>query len=160
MSSVVVAATPSVNASELLMCDQEPPQRLESGRSWARNNIPGGPCIVCKTTRWVHRHHVDGNTNNNAATNIMLLCARHHMDTDGRIDAIRARSKRSGDAWGDILRSRTTCKHGHVYPVRPLYKQRSDGRFRRRCRPCERKVELAKRGWFSKRWTMREVDIT
>lgn len=35
------------------------------------------------------RHHVSGDTNDNRRENIQLLCRRHHMEVDGRLDALR-----------------------------------------------------------------------
>lgn len=35
------------------------------------------------------RHHIDGNTGNNARVNIQFLCRAHHMQIDGRADRLR-----------------------------------------------------------------------
>ncbi len=37
----------------------------------------------------VDRHHIDGNTGNNRRSNIALVCRRHHMEWDGRLEAFR-----------------------------------------------------------------------
>lgn len=47
------------------------------------------PCEVCGSKR-SERHHVDGNTSNNATANIRFLCRRHHMAADGRLDAVKS----------------------------------------------------------------------
>jgi len=44
-----------------------------------------GPCERCKLKPAVERHHVDGNTLNNAPNNIQKLCRRCHMIVDGRL---------------------------------------------------------------------------
>lgn len=48
------------------------------------------PCEVCGTSQ-AERHHRDGNTLNNAPTNIAFLCRKHHMEADGRLAALRER---------------------------------------------------------------------
>lgn len=34
------------------------------------------------------RHHIDGDTGHNERSNIMFLCRRHHMEIDGRLEAL------------------------------------------------------------------------
>ena len=43
-----------------------------------------GPCAGCGNER-AERHHKDGNTANNAPSNIEALCRRCHMAQDGRL---------------------------------------------------------------------------
>lgn len=38
------------------------------------------------------RHHIDGNPANNARENLACLCRRHHMQIDGRMDAMLKRN--------------------------------------------------------------------
>lgn len=47
-----------------------------------------GPCVVCENPK-SERHHIDGNTANNEPENIVALCRRCHMETDGRLDAFK-----------------------------------------------------------------------
>lgn len=47
-----------------------------TGRGRAEKLIAAGQCIVCK--RPGERHHIDGNTLNNAGENVVLLCRKHH----------------------------------------------------------------------------------
>ena len=56
------------------------------GRNRARRWFAAQPCEVCGSTK-SERHHVDGNTKNNAPGNIRFLCRRHHMEVDGRLAA-------------------------------------------------------------------------
>ena len=52
---------------------------------------PLGPCVLCsKPAR--DRHHKDGDTFNNAPTNVVGLCRRCHMLIDGRLRAFRERA--------------------------------------------------------------------
>jgi len=44
---------------------------------------PATPCSICGSEK-SERHHVDGNVNNNARSNIQFLCRKHHMQVDGR----------------------------------------------------------------------------
>ena len=47
-----------------------------------------GPCVECGAVR-SERHHIDGNTSNNDATNIKVLCRRCHMIEDGRMETFK-----------------------------------------------------------------------
>lgn len=44
-----------------------------------------GPCVRCGSGK-SERHHKDGNTANNASSNIEALCRRCHMEADGRME--------------------------------------------------------------------------
>ena len=58
----------------------------KGGRARALRLYPTiGPCEVCGEAK-AERHHADGNTANNAPTNIEPLCRRCHMAKDGRMD--------------------------------------------------------------------------
>lgn len=59
-----------------------------SGRSRARQRYDLGPCEVCERPA-VDRHHRDGDTHNNEASNVQSLCRRCHMAADGRLDRLR-----------------------------------------------------------------------
>src|SRR3990167_11535039 len=48
-----------------------------------------GPCSYCGSTR-AERHHRDGNTANNDASNIDITCRRCHMEHDGRLEAFKS----------------------------------------------------------------------
>lgn len=62
----------------------------KGGRSRAlRMYTDIGPCEGCGASD-AERHHVDGNTANNAPENIGILCRRCHMTADGRLDAVRS----------------------------------------------------------------------
>lgn len=56
----------------------------DAGRSQARRLFPQDePCVECGATR-SERHHIDGNTFNNAPSNIRRLCAKCHIRADRR----------------------------------------------------------------------------
>ena len=54
-----------------------------------------GPCVSCGCEK-SERHHVDGNTANNEPENIVILCRRCHMETDGRLARFAAMNGRKG----------------------------------------------------------------
>jgi hypothetical protein len=63
---------------------------VESGRDWARRWYPMPDlCEDCHTAPPLDRHHVDGNTNNNAPENIAFLCRRCHQKRDGRHERLK-----------------------------------------------------------------------
>lgn len=39
----------------------------------------------------VDRHHIDGNTSHNERSNLAFLCRFHHLEVDGRLEAMRER---------------------------------------------------------------------
>ena len=61
----------------------------KGGRKRALRLYPQiGPCAGCGNER-ADRHHKDGNTANNAPSNIEALCRRCHMEGDGRMVKVR-----------------------------------------------------------------------
>jgi hypothetical protein len=62
---------------------------VKGGRTRAlRSYRDIGPCSTCGALR-AERHHRDGNTANNDAENIAVLCRKCHMAEDGRLEAVR-----------------------------------------------------------------------
>jgi hypothetical protein len=58
---------------------------IRNGRKRAEKMYPhAGPCVECGAKK-SERHHVDGDTSNNAPGNIKFLCRRCHMVADGRL---------------------------------------------------------------------------
>ena len=55
---------------------------FKAGRLRAWKMFPDGPCFICGLPG--ERHHRDGNSLNNNASNVVMLCRRHHMIIDGR----------------------------------------------------------------------------
>lgn len=55
-----------------------------SGRDRARKLYAAAPCEVCGATP-ADRHHVDGDTTNNAPENIRFLCRTHHIRAEDRM---------------------------------------------------------------------------
>ena len=63
---------------------------VRGGRNRALRAFVGiGPCVRCGAKK-AERHHKDGDTANNAADNIEVLCRRCHMAADGRLEMARA----------------------------------------------------------------------
>lgn len=62
--------------------DKTKRQRAHRVRALEGVTCEHGFCLAAA----VDRHHVDGDTGNNAASNIRLLCRKHHMEEDGRLD--------------------------------------------------------------------------
>ena len=57
----------------------------KGGRKRALRLFPEiGPCVRCGNAK-AERHHKDGDTANNAPSNIEALCRRCHMWDDGRM---------------------------------------------------------------------------
>lgn len=78
----------------------------QAGRERAQRLYAPRPCEVCANPK-SERHHKDGNTQNNAATNIAFLCRKHHMEADGRLKALiqmaRANRPTERDAFGRFI---------------------------------------------------------
>jgi hypothetical protein len=92
-----------------------------SARERARTRFAAKICSKCGSRKKVERHHIDSNPFNNEPENIAVLCRRCHMDSDGRMEAIRKRTpenllkaitvrKRSKGLPGPRKRH---CKRGH-----------------------------------------------
>ena len=62
--------------------------RDETKRERCQKMYPLGPCSECQR-QGTERHHVDGDTGNNVAANVMILCRRCHMRLDGRLEALK-----------------------------------------------------------------------
>jgi hypothetical protein len=60
-----------------------------AGRTRARNLYAVEFCERCGDSQYLERHHVDGDTSNNVARNIRILCRRCHMLVDGRLERLR-----------------------------------------------------------------------
>ncbi len=106
-------------------------------RARARRAYPLGKCERCERTA-VDRHHIDGNTGNNAPENIARLCRRCHYAADGRIDAMRVRMA----ALAAEKAARPACIRGHAFTPETTYRE-ADGS--RRCRVCARDLRRASR---------------
>lgn len=91
---------------------------VRSGRSRAKRAYPTiGPCVKCGKVK-SERHHKDGNTANNRASNIIPLCRKCHMRTDGRLEAIRIIAKQQqpkAAAARSAMPKPTNCPKGHLY---------------------------------------------
>jgi hypothetical protein len=62
---------------------------IKGGRTRAIRLYPKiGPCVLCGN-RKAERHHFDENTRNNAPQNIIILCRKCHMQSDGRLERFR-----------------------------------------------------------------------
>jgi hypothetical protein len=90
------------------------------------------PCQDCGRTDDVHRHHIDGNTRNNEASNIAFLCptchGRHHRKPRRACKICGAACRRAtnvycsrtcqGKAQTSANLTRTHCNAGHVLTAR------------------------------------------
>lgn len=54
-------------------------KHIQSGRRRARSIYGRRGCSVAGCERIAERHHKDGNTKNNEASNIEFVCHKHHM---------------------------------------------------------------------------------
>lgn len=63
-----------------------------SGYSRALRMFKDGICKKCKN-QIAERHHKDGNTLNNKASNVVFLCRRCHMESDGRLQNLIRRNR-------------------------------------------------------------------
>jgi len=74
------------------------------------------PCMKCGAPK-SERHHIDGNPRNNAQENIAFLCRRHHMEADGRLEALRSLAPLSQPLASAVRSTAQTtathCKRGH-----------------------------------------------
>jgi len=50
-----------------------------AGHREAQRKFKATKCIVCGSTKNLERHHKDGNPNNNAPSNVAVLCQKHHI---------------------------------------------------------------------------------
>lgn len=119
---------------------------VKGGRTRALRAFPNiGPCQGCGNQR-VERHHKDGNTSNNRASNIIPLCRKCHMRTDGRLEAVRIVAKRqqATAVAAAILTKQaiTHCPKGHPYAGANLY---INVRGARSCRQCLNTYKREKR---------------
>jgi hypothetical protein len=140
-----VALRPEVVAARNVRSGADHPDWLgdavseRGGRTRAERLFPSiGPCVHCGVAR-AERHHIDGNTANNDATNIEALCRRCHMLKDGRlavqIAGARERQKGAMELAAALKRDRIHCVNGHVWAT-VGWRTTSNGA--RICKECER----------------------
>lgn len=97
------------------------------GRELARKLYPLTNCAACGAPGF-DRHHRDGNTFNNAPSNVVVLCRRCHMTEDGRLEAFTelGRAKKP-----QLKRPEIACRNcGAVTKAQ-------SGRQRGRCHACD-----------------------
>lgn len=118
------------------------------GRFRARRLYELRPCDLCGGEA-KDRHHVDGDTNNNAPENIQVLCRSCHMKVDGR-------AVRLSEIGAEVSRIRseeqTHCKNGHslLDPTNVWFRSDRFGRICRRCRADaekRRRDRIREQGW-------------
>ena len=121
----------------------------KGGRARALRRFPPGPCETCGSAEG-ERHHVDGDTVNNASANVRMLCRRCHMLEDGRLERFRGMAKaRSADAVAAAAaekRARTSCKRGHSLSGENLYLAPDGTRVCKTCRHAHKRAHRARRG--------------
>lgn len=118
------------------------------GRTRALRLYPSvGPCTICGFAK-AERHHKDGNTANNEASNIEVVCRRCHMNMDGRLQAVQLaakdRQKLACERAAELRRARTKCLNGHSFAVVGFRLNKKGARI---CRSCEQE---AKRRYLAK----------
>jgi len=100
-----------------------------AGHSWAQRHYPleGVACVDCGVAAR-ERHHVDGNSFNNAPENVAFLCTSCHRKRDGRVGGLP-------QVW-EQDRARAHCARGHEYTPANTYWFLQRGYALRRCRAC------------------------
>ena len=95
-----------------------------------------GPCVVCGNPK-AERHHWDGNTLNNDPENIVILCRRCHMQTDGRLVKILklglSNLPKAIQKAAEYRKSLTHCPKGHPYSGDNLYINTNGYRCCKKC---------------------------
>lgn len=64
---------------------------IGGGRLRAQRYYKLGECFLCHKKRG-ERHHKDGDPINNSPENILILCRKCHMITDGRIEKLKLKA--------------------------------------------------------------------
>lgn len=110
----------------------------KGGRTRALRMYPEiGPCCLCGSVR-SERHRRDGNTANNSKSNIIPLCRKCHMASDGRIEKLKKtapiRIPAMMAAGKERSASQVLCKRGHKLSGENLYINRG----RRVCKECRK----------------------
>lgn len=101
------------------------------GRCRARVVVPdAAACCRCGASPG-ERHHRDGDTSNNNPDNLVVLCRRCHMSSDGRLSKLVALNV--GPRGSSVRRSH--CKNGHPLSGDNV---RVQARGSRVCRICEK----------------------
>lgn len=102
------------------------------------------PCERCGGKSY-DRHHIDGNTLNNAPGNIQFLCRKCHMLEDGRLAAFKAIGKKWAsvmiEAAANIKRSQTHCKRNHPLSGDNLYVKPNGTRVCKTCRMMQSRLD-------------------
>ena len=119
----------------------------KSGRSRAQRLYPNiGPCHNCGNPN-SERHHLDGNPVNNAPENIVVICRRCHMLSDGRLGKFKhlalSNLRHAGQCAAEKRRSIEFCPKGHHYSGQNLYINPRTGS--RSCRACLNEYKRNKR---------------
>lgn len=116
-----------------------------TGRQQAQRLYPTlGVCAECEHAPARERHHWDGDTANNAPTNVVPLCSLCHHRIHGRHnEAEMARLTAAASRW---RQAKTHCVHGHPLSGDNLYPTASG---RRRCRACA--LAYAAASWARRR---------
>lgn len=112
---------------------------VRSGRTRALRMYPKiGPCQNCGDPR-SERHHLDGNTTNNAISNIVPLCKKCHSaahpEVTERFRAMVIGNHATGNDHAAKARLvRTCCQKGHPYSPENTYVHPSGARICKQCR--------------------------
>ena len=120
--------------------------RPNTKRGRARLRYALAACELCGA-KATDRHHRDDDTGNNAASNVMKLCRRCHMEIDGRLEALK---KLSTDRRGVQLKPSRPCGIcGDITIPKRLFEHR-----------CHRCNEFWRRNGFERPATSGNLDRT
>jgi hypothetical protein len=80
----------------------------KEGHAFARRWFPlPDLCEDCLIAPPLDRHHIDGDSLNNAAENIAFLCRRCHQKRDGRHEFVKHKMPSMGGKYCALVRERT-----------------------------------------------------
>lgn len=82
-------------------CGNSKAEVVKSTNHWRARQHMAKACAECGTTHGLHVHHIDRTPANNHPSNLMTLCASHHLklhwreDREKRVAAMRSRGGRT-----------------------------------------------------------------
>lgn len=68
-------------------------RRIGNNEAKRLYSVEGVICEDCSDKPAIHRHHIDGNTHNNARNNIMLLCHSCHLRVERKARRVGSRTR-------------------------------------------------------------------
>jgi 5-methylcytosine-specific restriction endonuclease McrA len=111
----------------------------QGGRTRALRLFPDlGPCSKCGSAK-SERHHADGDTSNNAESNVVPLCRQCHLKEHPEIaESFRKSGIRNlpmiVQKAAEIRKAQTHCRMGHEYTEQNTYVNPKGARICTECR--------------------------